>query len=317
MTETVKIKMATREAYGKALAELAAENEAVVVLDADLSKSTKTADFAKVAPARFFNAGIAEANMVDVAAGLATCGKIPFVSSFAVFAAGRAFEQIRNSVCYPRLNVKIAATHAGITVGEDGGTHQAIEDMGLMRGLPNMAVLCPSDWVNAKWAIKAAAAYQGPVYIRLGRLAAEQLYAPDQEFRWGRAQLLLPGSDIVLFACGMMVQEALAAAQLLAAEGIRAAVADMYAIKPLDKEFVLDQIAQCSAAASVEEHSIYNGLGSAIAEVIAESGRSLPFQRIGLQDTFGQSGSPAALLRYYSLDAESIANQAKQILARR
>lgn len=316
MTETM-IRMATREAYGKALAELAQENENIVVLDADLSKSTKTADFAKVAPQRFYNAGIAEANMVDVAAGLSTCGKVPFVSTFAIFAAGRAFEQIRNSVCYPRLNVKIAATHAGVTVGEDGGSHQAIEDIALMRSLPNMTVLCPSDWVNAKWAVKAAAAYEGPVYIRLGRLAAAQLYQEDQEFRWGKAQLLLPGSDIVLFACGMMVQEALQAAQLLAAEGVRAAVADIHTIKPLDREFVLDQIEHCGAALSVEEHNIINGLGSAIAEVIAESGVAAPFLRVGLKDTFGQSGSPAALLKYYGLNAEAVANQAKAVLARK
>ena len=309
-----KIKMATREAYGQALVELAAENPNVVVLDADLSKSTKTADFAKVAPERFFNAGIAEANMVGVACGLASVGKIPFVSSFAMFAAGRAFEQIRNSVCYGKQNVKIAATHAGITVGEDGGTHQAVEDIALMRALPGMSVLVPSDWVSAKWAIKAAAEHVGPCYIRLGRLAAPQLYEADQQFKWGRAQLLRPGSDIVLFACGMMVSEALEAAELLAAEGITAAVADIHTIKPLDTEFILDQVQHCGAALAVEEHNIIGGLGSAIAEVLAENGSKTAFARVGLNDCFGQSGSPASLLKYYSLDAESIAAAAKRLL---
>jgi len=311
------IKMATREAYGKALAELAAENENVVVLDADLSKSTKTADFIKVAPERFVNAGIAEANMIGVACGMAASGKIPFASTFAVFAAGRAFEQIRNSVCYSKLNVKVAATHAGITVGEDGGSHQSIEDMALMRTLPGMTVLCPSDWVNAKWAIKAAAEYVGPVYIRLGRLSAPQIYEENQEFRLGKAHLVQAGSDIALFACGMMVPEALEAAKLLANEGIKAAVIDIHTIKPLDVETIVDQVTHTGAAMSIEEHSIIGGLGSAIAEVLAEHKLAVPFKRMGVQDIFGQSGSPAALLRHYGLDAESIANQAKAVLAQK
>ena len=312
-----KIKMATREAYGKALAELATENENVVVLDADLSKSTKTADFAKVAPERFINAGIAEANMIGVACGLATVGKIPFASTFAVFAAGRTFDQVRNSVCYAKLNVKVAATHAGITVGEDGGSHQSVEDIALMRALPGMSVLCPCDWVSAKWAVKAAAKHVGPVYLRLGRLATPQIYEADQEFRWGKGQIVQPGNDIVLFACGMMVNEALEAAKLLSQEGIKAAVADLHTIKPLDIDFVLDQIAHCGAAMSIEEHSIIGGLGDAISEVIAENSCAIPFHRMGVNDCFGQSGSPLALLRYYGLDAEAIANQAKAVLAKK
>ena len=314
MTEAKKV--ATREAYGEAL-QLLAENENVIVLDADLSGSTKTNSFAKVCPQRFFNCGIAEADMMGVAAGLASCGKTVFASSFAVFAAGRAFEQIRNSICYPRLNVKVAATHAGITVGEDGGSHQSVEDIALMRSLPNMTVICPADRVSTLWAVKAAADYPGPVYLRLGRLAAPAVYEEQQEFRWGKANLLHAGSDIVLFSCGMMVSAALEAANLLAAEGIKAAVADIHTIKPLDKDFVVDQALACGAALSVEEHSIIGGLGSAVAEALAEAGAGIPFHRVGINDQFGQSGSPDALLRFYGLDAETIANQAKAVLARK
>lgn len=312
-----KIKMATREAYGKALAALAPEMPELVVLDADLSGSTKTKEFAKVAPERFFNCGIAEADMIGVACGLASCGKVPFASSFAVFAAGRAFEQIRNSVCYGKQNVKIAATHAGITVGEDGGTHQAIEDIAIMRSLPGMTVLVPSDWVQAQWAVRAAAEYKGPVYLRLGRLAAPQVYDEGQKFEWGKGLLVKPGKDIVIFACGMMVSEALAAAGLLAEAGIDAAVADIYSIKPLDREFVLEQARSCGAALSVEEHNVLGGLGSAIAETLAEASLGLPFARLGLQDQFGQSGKPGELLQHYGLDGASIAAQAKALLARK
>ena len=312
-----KIKMATREAYGKALAALAPEMPELVVLDADLSGSTKTKEFAKVAPERFFNCGIAEADMIGVACGLASCGKVPFASSFAVFAAGRAFEQIRNSVCYGKQNVKIAATHAGITVGEDGGTHQAIEDIAIMRSLPGMTVLVPSDWVQAQWAVRAAAEYKGPVYLRLGRLAAPQVYDEGQKFEWGKGLLVKPGKDIVIFACGMMVSEALAAAGLLAEAGIDAAVADIYSIKPLDREFVLEQARSCGAALSGEEHNVLGGLGSAIAETLAEAGLGLPFARLGLQDQFGQSGKPGELLQHYGLDGASIAAQTKALLARK
>jgi len=312
-----KKKMATREAYGLTLAALAKENENIVVLDADLSCSTQTAKFAAVAPERFINCGIAEADMIGVAGGLSTCGKVPFASTFAVFAAGRAFEQIRNTVCHGELNVKVAATHAGITVGEDGGSHQAIEDISLMRTLPHMTVLVPCDGVSTEWAIRAAAEYEGPVYIRLGRLAAEPVYEPEQSFRWGKGNLVRPGTDVVLFACGMMVSACLEAAESLAKEGIKAAVVDLHTIKPLDKELVIDMAQSCGAALSVEEHSIIGGLGSAISEVLAEEGLGIPFKRVGVEDKFGQSGSPAALLKHYGLDAESIVNQAKTVIARK
>jgi transketolase len=310
-------KIATREAYGKALAALAKENERIVVLDADLSKSTKTADFAQVAPERFFNVGIAEQNMAGVAAGLATAGKIPFISSFAVFASGRAFEQIRNSIAYPALNVKIAATHAGISVGEDGGSHQSIEDIALMRVLPNMTVLSPADGPEAELAVRAAVEHPGPVYLRLGRLALPQIHGENYQFRLGRGVLELAGRDIVIFATGMMVSHALEAATLLAEEGISAAVANIHTIKPLDTEFVLEQAALCGAALSVEEASIIGGLGSAIAETLLEGGCHAPFLRLGVADQFGQSGSPAALLKHYGLTPIPIAMQAKAVLAKK
>lgn len=309
-------KIATREAYGKALAQLALENKNVVVLDADLSKSTKTADFAAVAPERFFNVGIAEGNMAGIAAGLAAAGKVPFYSSFAVFAAGRAFEQIRNSIAYPGLNVKVAASHAGITVGEDGGSHQSIEDIALMRVLPGMTVVVPCDEVETIQATKALAEYQGPAYLRLGRLAAVPVNGDDYQFRLGKGVLLKEGKDIAIFSCGMMVATALEAAELLALEGISAAVANIHTIKPLDEEFVLGLVAACGAAISVEEHSIIGGLGSAIAETLSEN-KPLPFCRVGIEDKFGQSGSPDALLSQYGLTAAAIAAKAKKTLARK
>ncbi len=311
-----KIKIATREAYGKTLAVLAKENTDIVVLDADLSKSTKTADSKQTAPERFINCGIAEQNMIGVAAGLAACGKIPFVSSFAVFATGRAFEQIRNSVAYPKLNVKIAATHAGITVGEDGGSHQAIEDVSLMRSLPNMTVLTPADAWETEQMVRWAAAYDGPVYLRLGRLALPQLPGENRSFKPLSGELLLPGSDIVIFACGMMVDQALEAAELLRTEGIKAAVANIHTIKPLDEEFIIDQATHTGAALTVEEHSIIGGLGSAIAETLAEHCPT-PMSRLGIADQFGQSGSPEALLKHYGLTPEAIAMRAKMVLARK
>lgn len=317
MTDAKK-KIATREAYGQTLASLARENPRIVVLDADLSKSTKTEEFAKVAPERFFNVGIAEQDLVGVGAGLSTCGKIPFISGFAIFVAGRGFEQIRNTVCYGKLNVKIAATHAGITVGEDGGSHQAIEDIALMRALPGLTVICPADGVETAWAVRAAADYQGPVYLRLGRLALPQIYEESQEFRWGKGQLLRPGADIALIATGLMVSEALEAAQLLAEEGIKAAVADIHTLKPLDTELVLNLAERCGAVLTLEEHSIIGGLGSAVAETLAEQfSKPLAFSRLGVNDVFGQSGSPAALLKHYGLNAEAIATQAKTLLSRK
>ncbi|MCL1816290.1 MAG: transketolase family protein [Clostridiales bacterium] len=310
-------KIATREAYGQALAALAVENNNIVVLDADLSKSTKTADFAAVAPERFFNAGIAEQNMTGVAAGLASAGKIPFISSFAVFAAGRAFEQIRNSIAYPCLNVKIAATHAGISVGEDGGSHQAIEDIALMRVLPNMTIISPADGPEALQAVQAAARHQGPVYLRLGRLGVAVIHDEHYQFCLGQGVLEQAGQDIVIFASGMMVGYTLEAAALLANEGITAAVANIHTIKPLDREFVLKQAAVCGAALTVEEHSIIGGLGSAIAETLLEGGCCVPFLRLGVNDQFGQSGSPAALIKHYGLDPANIARQAKAVVAKK
>lgn len=311
-----KKKIATREAYGKALAELATTDKDLVVLDADLSKSTKTADFAAVAPERFFNAGIAEQNMIGVAAGLAACGKTPFVSSFAIFATGRAFEQIRNSVANPQLNVKIAATHAGITVGEDGSTHQSVEDISLMRTLPNMTVVVPADAIETEQAVKALAAYDGPAYLRLGRLATPQLNDQDYQFKLGETVLLRNGRDIVIFACGMMVTVALEAAELLAQESISATVVNVHTIKPLDVEAVVEIAGLCGAVISVEEHSIYGGLGSAIAEALAEN-CPVPFMRVGIEDKFGQSGSPDALLRAYGLTPTVVATRAKAVIARK
>ena len=314
MTEIKKI--ATRDAYGKALAELAKENSNIFVMDADLSQSTKSVEFAKVCPERFVNAGIAEGNMIGVAAGLAAMGKTVFASSFAVFVTGRAFEQIRNSVCYPRLNVKVAGSHSGITVGEDGGTHQAIADISLMRSLPNRTVLVPADATATRWMVREAAAYDGPVYLRLGRLAAPVLYADNHEFKWGKGEIVRMGKDIVVFACGLMVSIALEAAELLAAEGISVAVADIHTIKPLDTDFILEMTERCGAAISLEEHNIIGGLGSAIAETLAGNSAA-PFMRCGVEDKFGQSGSPEALLKHYGLDAETTAMKIKQVLARK
>ncbi len=309
--------IATRDAYGQALVALGAENENIVVLDADLSKSTKTADFAAAYPERFINCGIAEQNMATIAAGMAASGKIPFVSSFAVFASGRAFEQIRNSIAYPSLNVKIAATHAGISVGEDGGSHQAIEDIAIMRALPNMTIISPADGIEAAQAVHAAAKLDGPVYIRLGRLAIPQIHNEDYQFKLGKGHLENAGRDIVIFATGMMVGYALEAANLLAEEGISAAVANIHTIKPLDSEFIIEQAKACGAAITVEEHNIIGGLGSAVAETLMEAGINVPFKRVGVNDCFGQSGSPAALMRQYQLMPVPIATQAKAVLAKK
>ena len=309
------MKQATREAYGKALAALGQENENIIVLDADLSKSTKTAEFAAVCPERFFNAGIAEQNMTGVAAGLAASGKVPFISSFAVFATGRNFEQIRNSIAYPRLNVKIAATHAGITVGEDGGSHQSIEDISLMRTLPNMTVVVPCDDVETAGAVRAIAEMQGPCYLRLGRLATPQVNPDDYKFELGRGVVLREGADAVIFACGMMVAPALEAAEKLAEEGLSAAVVNIHTIKPLDKELVLAYVAKCKAVVTAEEHNVIGGLGSAVAEVMAEAGCGR-LGRIGVQDSFGQSGKPAELLAHYGLTANDIAAKVKEIAAK-
>lgn len=303
--------IATREAYGEALKELAS-NKKVVVLDADLAKATKSIEFKKVAPERFFDMGIAEGDMIGTAAGLATCGKIPFATTFAMFAAGRAFEQIRNSVAYPKLNVKIAVTHAGVTVGEDGGSHQAIEDISLMRGIPNMVVINPSDAVEAKKAVFAAAEYYGPVYIRLGRAATPVIHDESYEFKIGKGEVLREGKDVVIVATGIMVAKALEAAKTLSKENIEATVVNIPTIKPLDNELIVSLAKNIGKIVTAEEHSIIGGLGSAVAEVLAEE-CSAKLKRIGLKDVFGQSGTPDALLEHYGLTAKDIVETAKAL----
>ncbi len=309
-------KVATRDAYGEALAELGRENPDIVALDADLSKSTKTAVFGKAFPERFFNMGIAEADLMATAAGLAAAGKIPFASTFAVFAAGRAFDQVRNSICYPRLNVKIGASHAGITVGEDGGSHQSVEDIALMRVLPNMTVLVPADGTETRAAVRAAAAIDGPVYVRLGRAGVPTLFNPDYAFRVGEAVILREGRDVSLFACGVMVAEALRAANELAAEGLEAEVVNVSSLKPFDWRTVADSAAKTGAAVSAEEHSIIGGLGGAVAESLAEHA-PVPMVRIGLRDTFGESGTPDELMKAYGLTAGDIARAAREAVRRK
>ena len=304
-------KIATREAYGEALAQLGEEIKDIVVLDADLSGSTKTSVFAKKFPERFFNVGIAEQNLMGTAAGFATYGKIPFASTFAVFAAGRAFEQIRNSICYPKLNVKIAAPHAGITVGEDGATHQSIEDIAVMRALPNMTVISPADDVETKKAVRAAALHDGPVYLRLGRMGVETIFDEDYEFEIGKGKILREGKDVAIIATGIMVSEALKAAELLEKDGIDAMVVNMHTIKPIDEEVIL-KAAQCGAIVTAEEHSILGGLGSAVAEVLAEK-MPTPMRRVGVKDKFGQSGDPKELLKLYNLTAEDIVSATKEL----
>ena len=289
-------KQATREAYGQALEELGAVRQDVVVLDADLSKSTKTSMFQSKYPDRFFNAGIAEQNLMGLAAGFAAAGKVPFASTFAVFATGRAYDQIRNSICYPRLNVKIAATHAGITVGEDGGSHQALEDINLMRGLPNMTVLVPADGPEAKNAVKAAAEYEGPVYIRLGRSGVPTITDADAPFVIGKGRVMREGSDVTLIGCGMMVAKALEAADALAEEGVSAAVIDMSTIKPIDRELIVEWAKKTGAIVTAEEHNIIGGLGSAVAEVLVEEAL-VPMERVGIEDVFGESGTVANWLK--------------------
>ena len=307
-------KMATREAYGKALVELAKNNKDVVVLDADLSKSTKTAEFQKVAPERFFDMGIAEANMMGVAAGMSTCGKIPFVSSFAMFAAGRAFEQIRNSICYPKLNVKICATHAGLTVGEDGATHQSVEDLSLMRSIPNMTVINPSDDVETIAAINAVANMQGPCYVRLGRMAVDTVNVnADYKFEIGKGIQLSDGDDVTIIATGIMVQAALEAKDILKKEGINARVINIHTLKPIDKEIILKAAKETGVIVTAEEHSIIGGLGSAVSEVVCEE-MPVAVLKVGINDVFGESGKPADLLKAYGLTANDIVSKVKDAL---
>lgn len=307
-------KIATREAYGKALAELAGLNENVVVLDADLSKSTKTADFKAVCPERFFNMGIAEGNMMGVAAGLSTCGKIPFVSTFAMFAAGRAFEQIRNSICYPKLNVKVCATHAGLTVGEDGASHQTVEDISLMRSIPNMVVISPADAVETAAAIKAIAEYNGPCYVRLGRAAVNVINDADTyKFEIGKGVVLTEGTDVTIVATGIMVDAALEAKEILEREGIAAKVINIHTIKPLDSELIIEAAKETGVIVTVEEHSIIGGLGSAVSEVISEM-YPVPVLKVGVKDVFGESGKPDELLKGYGLTSEDIVKKVKEAI---
>ena len=296
---------ATREAYGEALKKLAVSNPDVVVLDADLSGSTKTAEFKKVSPERFFNVGIAEQDLIGTAAGMAIAGKIPFASSFAMFAAGRAYEIIRNTVAYPKLNVKIAATHAGLTVGEDGASHQAIEDISLMRGIPNMTVINPADSIEAEQAVLKAAEIKGPVYIRLGRMAVEDVYDQDYKFQLGKGVQLKEGSDVTIIATGIMVQEALKAAKKLSEDGVDARVINIHTIKPIDEEIIITAARDTGAVVTAEEHSVIGGLGSAVLEVLSDV-CPVPVKRIGVLDTFGESGKPSDLLKKYRLTDEDI-----------
>lgn len=309
-------KIATRQAYGEALLALGAENRDVVVLDADLAKSTKTINFKKAFPERFFDMGIAEANMIGTAAGLAAAGKLPFCSTFAVFATGRAYDQIRQSVAYPGLNVKIAASHAGITVGQDGGSHQSIEDIALMRVLPGMTVFVPADAVEVHGAVAAAARIDGPVYIRLGRSPVPVLHGEEFEFVPGRAVELRPGKDVTLVACGIMVAEALEAAEILAGEGIDAGVLNLHTIKPLDVEAVTAAARRTGAIVTVEEHSIIGGLGSAVAEVLVEN-HPVPMVRVGIRDVFGESGKPDELMEKFGLTPAHIAAAAREAIGRK
>ena len=309
------IKIATRDAYGQTLVELGNEREDIVVMDADLAAATKTGMFKKAHPDRFFNAGIAEGNMMSIAAGLAAAGKTVFASSFAMFAAGRAFEQIRNSIAYPHLNVKIAASHAGISVGEDGATHQCCEDIGIMRTIPGMVILNPADAPEAKAAVRAAADYDGPVYLRLGRLAVPVFNDEDVDFTIGKGKVMRDGTDVTIIATGLEVAEAMIAADTLQAEGISARVINMATIKPIDKDIILQAAAETGAIVTAEEHNVIGGLGSAVAEVLVESGKPVPMLRVGVEDTFGRSGPALELLDLYGLTAPHIVDKAKAVLA--
>ncbi len=303
-------KKATREAYGEALKEFA-EKYDYVVLDADLAEATKTGIFKKAYPDRFFDTGIAEANMISVAAGIASTGKTVFASSFAMFAAGRAFEQIRNSVGYPHLNVKIGATHAGITVGEDGATHQCLEDLALMRTIPGMVVINPADSVEARAAVEFAINYNGPVYLRFCRLASEDIFnAENFKFELGKAQVLKEGGDVTIISTGLMATASLEAAEMLKAEGIDARVINMASIKPIDEEIIVKAAKETKAIVTVEDHSVIGGLGTAVADVLSEKSPAI-LRKIGVKDMFGRSGKPAELLKVYGMTAEDIKNAAK------
>jgi len=307
--------VATRDSYGAALVELGKEHDNLVVLDADLAAATKTGVFKKAFPERHIDCGIAEQNMMGVAAGLATMGLVPFASSFAMFAAGRAFEQVRNSIGYPHLNVKIGATHAGISVGEDGASHQCCEDFALMRSIPGMVVLCPSDDVEARAAVKAAYEHEGPVYLRFGRLAVPVFHdAETFRFQIGKGEVLRAGSDVALLATGLMVAEAVEAAKQLAEKGVQARVINLCTIKPLDTEIILAAARECGKLVTCEEHSIIGGLGEAVCAAVAEAGIACKVKRVGVNDEFGHSGPAKELLRQFGLSAEHIAEEALSIL---
>lgn len=307
--------MATRDAYGEALKELGKINKDIVVLDADLSGSTKTAVFKNEYPERFFNVGIAEQSLMGTAAGLAAVGKIPFASTFAMFATGRAFEIIRNSICYPKLNVKIAATHAGLTVGEDGATHQSVEDLSLMRSVPNMTVLCPADAVEAKKSVIKASQYEGPVYIRLGRSKVPVIFNEDYDFEIGKGVEIKAGEDITIIATGIMVSKALEASEVLEKEGISARVINISTIKPIDEDIIIKAAKETKRIVTVEEHNIIGGLGSAVAEVIVENNPVL-MKRVGVEDTFGESGTADDVLQKYGLTVENIVNNARELVSK-
>ncbi|GFE56451.1 transketolase family protein [Geobacter sp. AOG1] len=308
--------IATRDAYGETLAELGGEDPRIVVLDADLSGSTKTGVFAKKFPERFFNMGIAEANMVGTAAGLAAVGKVPFVSTFAIFAVGRAWEQVRQSVAYPKANVKIVATHGGVTVGEDGGSHQSVEDVAIMRAVPNMTVIVPADGVETKAAIRAVAAYKGPVYVRLGRNKVPTIFPADYRFEIGKGTELVAGTDLTFVTTGLMTAQAVAAAEQLKKEGVSARVVHIGTVKPLDQEIIVKAARETGAIVTAEEHSIVGGLGSAVAEVLAEQ-CPVPLKRVGVNDRFGTSGKAEELLKYFGLTAENLVETGRELLARK
>lgn len=308
--------IATREAYGKALVKLGQVNDNVVVLDADLSKSTKTNDFLKAFPDRFFNMGIAEQNLIGAACGLAAAGKIPFASSFAMFATGRAFEVIRNSACYPKLNVKVCATHAGITVGEDGGSHQSVEDIAIMRAIPNMTVIVPADGVETEQVIFEVAKYNGPVYVRLGRSAVPTINNENYKFEIGKGVVVREGNDATIIACGIMVNEAIMAHEELKAEGINVRVINMPTIKPIDSELIITAAKETKAIITAEEHSIIGGLGSAVSEVVSEE-YPVIVKKVGVKDVFGQSGTPKELLKAYGLTAEELVKSVKEAIAKK
>ncbi len=307
-------KIATRESYGNALVECAEDFPDLVVLDADLAGATKTGTFKKAYPDRHIDCGIAESNMTGIAAGLATCGKIPFISSFAMFAAGRNFEQVRNSIGYPHLNVKIGATHAGVTVGEDGATHQCNEDVALMRTIPGMTVIVPSDDIEARAAVRAALEFKGPVYLRFGRAAVPVINdKPGYKFEIGKGVKLREGSDVTIVASGICVDSAVNAAELLAADGISAEVINIHTIKPIDKDIILESAKKTGKVVTVEEHSVIGGLGSAVCDVLAEN-LPTPVKKIGVQDVFGESGSAAELVKKFGLDGESVYKTVKEFV---